>query len=141
MQFKFHNARFLQKNLKYCFCKIIKRQSQSFIVCTYVLYFTTKNRLCPQFSEHSFLFIYFMLLFTPNSVTSNDYSHLKFTSHVHSTAYISCHCRMDMGHSDIPWLLHGALVHSVLTHPCLCPKSLQPALAQPSAQPVHDTAV
>ena len=66
--------------------------------------------------EHSFLFIYFMLLFTPNSVTSNDYSHLKFTSHVHSTAYISCHCHMDMGHSDIPWLLHGALVHSVLTH-------------------------
>ena len=91
--------------------------------------------------EHSFLFIHFMLLFTPKSVTSNDYSHLKFTSHVHSTAYISCRCHMDMGHSDIPWLLHGALVHSVLTHPCLCPKSLQPALAQPSAQPVHDTAV
>ena len=31
--------------------------------------------------------------------------------------------------------------HSVLTPPCLSPKSLQPALAQPSAQPVHDTAV
>ena len=30
--------------------------------------------------EHSFLFIYFMLLFTPNSVTDNDYSPLLFVS-------------------------------------------------------------
>ena len=38
--------------------------------------------------EHSFLFIYFMLLFTPNSVTSNDYSSFK---NVKALKYVSAY--------------------------------------------------